>query len=156
MTYFLVKLAHIVCSTILMWTLGASVLGMFLANRLGDRDLILQAARVVTVANLAVTTPALVIQFGTGAALLFVAQFNPAELWIFSGVILYVLALAFWVPTVGLQIRMRRLAAEAVEKDVSLGPDYLTIEKRWTLAAGATFLALAAVFYFMIYKPTGH
>ena len=76
-------------------------------------------------------------------------------MWIFSGIMLYLLALACWVPTVGLQIRMRKLAAEAVIRDEPLGPDYRAVEKRWTLLACTTFIALACVFYFMIYKPQG-
>ena len=155
MTYFLVKLTHISCSTILMWTGIASVLAMFLANRFGDRDAIHQVARYVLIADLAITTPALVLQLATGMLLLNLAQFDPTQMWLFLGITLYVLASFCWVPTVGLQMQMRRLAAQAVDKDEPLGPGYSAVEKRWALFACLTFAMLACVFYFMIYKPLG-
>ena len=155
MTYFLIKLTHISCSTILMWTGIASVLAMFLANRFGDRDAIHQVARYVLIADLAITTPALVLQLATGMLLLNLAQFDPTQMWLFLGITLYVLASFCWVPTVGLQMQMRRLAAQAVDKDEPLGPGYSAVEKRWSLFACLTFVMLACVFYFMIYKPLG-
>ena len=153
MTYFLVKLTHISCSTILMWTGIASVLAMFLTNRFGDRDAIHQVARYVLIADLAITTPALVLQLATGMLLLNLAQFDPTQMWLFLGITLYVLASFCWIPTVGLQMQMRRLSARAVDNGQPLGPDYRATEKRWMLFACVTFAMLACVFYFMIYKP---
>ena len=138
-----------------MWTGIASVLAMFLANRFGDRDAIHQVARYVLIADLAITTPALVLQLATGMLLLNLAQFDPTQMWLFLGITLYVLASFCWVPTVGLQMQMRRLAAQAVDKDEPLGPGYSAVEKRWSLFACLTFVMLACVFYFMIYKPLG-
>lgn len=155
MTYFLVKLTHISCSTILMWTGIASIVAMFLVNRFGDRDAIHQVARYVLIADLAITTPALVLQLATGTLLLTLAQFDPTQMWLFLGLTLYVIASFCWVPAIGLQMQMRRLAAQAVEKDEPLGPGYRVIERRWLLFACLTFALLACVFYFMIDKPQG-
>ena len=144
MAYFYIKLAHIICSTILMWTLGISAV-----------TIAAQTARFVVIADLAVTTPALFIQFGTGATLLYLAAFNPAEAWILSGIMLYLIALACWVPTVGLQIKMRNLALALAKLDEPPGPDYHALERRWATLAVATFTALVGVLYFMLEKPTG-
>jgi uncharacterized membrane protein len=73
--------------------------------------------------------------------------------WIFTSIVLYLLAGACWLPVVWMQIRMRDMAREAVAAAGEL-PDRYWRFLRWWIALGiVAFLALVAVFYLMVAKP---
>lgn len=74
--------------------------------------------------------------------------------WVALSLALYVLAGACWLPVVWMQVRMRDMAADAVAAGGPLPQRYWTYPRRWTMLGVPEFLALVAVFWLMIAKPS--
>lgn len=72
---------------------------------------------------------------------------------VFRGVASYLVAGVCWVPVVWMQIRMRNMAAEAVQQKTALPDAYWVFGKGWIIAGSVAFPAVVAVFYLMIAKP---
>ena len=151
--YTIVKVVHILSSTVLFGTGLGTALHFWLANRTGDVRAIAVSARSTVFADFAFTTPAVVVQPVTGVALALMAGYPLSSPWIVISIALYLLAGACWVPVVFLQLRMRRLAEEAVANDRRLGPSYQRLLRTWFLLGWPAFIALVVVFWLMVAKP---
>ncbi len=67
---------------------------------------------------------------------------------------LYFVAGACWLPVVWLQIRMRRLAEDAVRRhETTLPPLYWRYLRIWVALGVPAFVSLVIVFYLMVAKP---
>jgi uncharacterized membrane protein len=99
------------------------------------------------------TTPTIVIQPLTGFYLMHLAGFQMSSQWIIWSLVLYAVAVACWLPVVWLQMRMKQLAREAVEKNTALSPAYWRYTRIWVLLGIPAFFAFVAVFYLMVAKP---
>jgi uncharacterized membrane protein len=154
MEYVIVKWLHILSSTLLFGTGLGSAFYMFFASRTRDARVIAVVARYVVVADWAFTTPTIVLQPLTGFYLVHRAGYPLASTWIVYSLGLYVLAGACWLPVVWMQIRMRDMARQAVASSNAL-PDRYWRFLRWWVALGiVAFVALVAVFYLMVAKPS--
>ena len=151
--YTILKVVHIVSSTVLFGTGLGTALHFWLANRSGDVRAIAVSARSTVFADFAFTTPAVVVQPATGVALALMAGFPLSSPWIVLSVALYVLAGACWLPVVFIQLRMRRMADEAVASDGPLGAQYRRLLNAWFTLGWPAFIALVIVFWLMVAKP---
>lgn len=155
MSYLLVKWIHIVSSTILFGTGIGSAFYMFRANRRGRVEEIHFAARNVVLADWLFTTPSVVVQFLSGAALVHILGYSFSDFWIAWGLGLYLFAGACWLPVVAIQIAMRNMAIAALETGKPLPQRYWRLERWWTVLGSLAFPALLLVFYLMVFKPEG-
>jgi uncharacterized membrane protein len=73
--------------------------------------------------------------------------------WLLLSIALYLFVGACWLPVVWLQIRMHRLAAEAVRSGTPLPPRYFAYAKLWFALGWPAFISVLAIFYLMIAKP---
>ena len=89
----------------------------------------------------------------TGWLLAQFAGYSLYEPWIFWSIALYVLTGMFWLPVVWMQMRMRDLAATAVQRTEPLPPQYYKLFWTWFGFGFPAFGAVAAVFWLMIAKP---
>ena len=151
--YTTLKVVHILSSTVLFGTGLGTALHFWLANRTGDVRAIAVSARSTVFADFAFTTPAVIVQPATGVALAVVAGYPLSSPWIVISAALYLLAGACWVPVVFIQLRMRRMAEEAVAGDRRLGPPYQRLLRAWFLLGWPAFSALVAVFWLMVARP---
>jgi len=126
---------------------------MWMTHRTGDVRAIANASRLTVLADTWFTTPAVVVQPLTGAALIDIAGFG-WQSWLIVAVILYVLAGACWVPVVWLQVRVRRLAAAALANGSALPPTYFRYMRVWFALGWPAFIAVMLVFWLMVAKPT--
>ena len=154
MTYLVVKWLHILSSTVLFGTGLGSAYYMFFASRTRDPRVIATVVRQVVIADWAFTTPTIILQPLTGFYLVHLAGFPLTSPWILWSLVLYLLAGAAWLPVVWMQIRMRDLAATAVEASIPLPPLYWRYLRAWVALGVVAFLALVVVFYLMVVKPT--
>jgi len=76
-----------------------------------------------------------------------------ASRWLHWSVILYVLALGCWLPVVAIQVRLRRLARQAMLAETPLPPDYWRWFKVWFVLGVPAFFAFIGIFYLMVVKP---
>jgi uncharacterized membrane protein len=152
MEYVIVKWLHILSSTLLFGTGLGSAFYMFFASRTQDVRAIAVVVRYVVIADWAFTTPTIVLQPLTGFYLVHIAGFPLTSTWIVASVALYVLAGACWLPVVWMQMRMRDMAAQAAAAGSELPVQYWRLMRWWVALGVVAFLALVAVFYFMVAK----
>jgi uncharacterized membrane protein len=154
MSYVVVKWAHILSSTLLFGTGLGSAFYMFFASLTRDARVAATVVRYVVIADWAFTTPTIVLQPLTGLYLIHLAGLPWNSAWIVWSVALYFLAGACWLPVVWMQIRMRDMAQEASRTGSPLPPRYWSMLRLWVALGIVAFLALVAVFYLMVAKPT--
>jgi uncharacterized membrane protein len=154
MEYLVVKWLHILSSTLLFGTGLGSAFYMFFASLTRDTRVIATVVRYVVIADYAFTTPTIILQPATGLYLIHLAGFPLKSTWIVASIALYFLAGACWLPVVWMQIKMRDMAATAVANGTELPERYWSFLRGWVALGIIAFLALVAVFYLMVAKPT--
>jgi uncharacterized membrane protein len=113
--YLLLKIAHVVGAAVILGTGSGIAFFMLMAHRSGDAAFIGRTARVVVVADLLFTATAVILQPVTGWLLMRQNGFSLSESWIALSLVLYLIAGAFWLPVLWMQVRMRDLALAAAE-----------------------------------------
>lgn len=152
--YLTLKWIHIISSVLLVGTGLGSAYYMFFANRSGNLQAQSVVARLVVRADWWFTTPTGIIQPLTGFAMVHMAGFPLSTPWLAVSVGLYLLAGLCWLPVVWLQLRMRALAEQAVQKGANeLPPLYWQYARWWEALGYPAFVAMLAVFYLMVAKP---
>jgi uncharacterized membrane protein len=153
MEYVVVKWLHILSSTVLFGTGLGSAFYMYFTNRSGDPRVIAAVARTVVLADWLFTTPTAILQPLTGAWLVHLSGYPWTAAWIQWSIVLYVLAGACWLPVVWLQIRMARIAEQAVKERSELPARFQRYHTIWTALGWPAFLAFVVIFYLMAAKP---
>ncbi len=153
MDYLLLKWIHILSSTILFGTGIGSAFYMFMANRRKDTASIYFATRHVVIADWLFTTPAVVIQLLSGAALVKAGGLSWDDAWIAWGLGLYLFVGACWLPVVWMQIKMRDMARVAMDVNAPLPARYWAMDKWWTILGSLAFPAVIVIFWLMVNKP---
>lgn len=153
MDYLFLKWIHIISATILFGTGIGSAFYMFMANRRKEVAAIYFATRHVVIADWIFTTPSVIAQLLTGIALAHVLGYSLFEGWLLWALILYFFAGACWLPVVWLQIKMRDMAKEALEKGSDLPERYWKMDCWWVILGSLAFPAIIVVFYLMVFKP---
>lgn len=152
--YFLAKYLHIVGSTVLFGTGIGTAFQMVWAMRTGKIETIHSVTSGVVIADWIFTMPAGIVQPLTGIWLVWLQGYSLAEPWLLAAYALYVVAFCAWVPVVGLQIRIRNLAAAALAAGHPL-PAAARRAYHWWFALGwPAFAALTAIYWLMIAKPS--
>jgi len=151
--YMLLKLLHVLSSTVLFGTGIGIAFFKWITDRTGD----VRAIRIVTertvLADWLFTTPAVIVQPTSGLAMVWLAGYPLTSTWIAWSVALYLLAGACWLPVVWLQIAMRDLARAADAADAPLPARYWVLARWWFLLGIPAFTALVVVFWLMVNKP---
>lgn len=153
MDYVTLKWLHILSSTLLFGTGLGSAFYLFFVSLSRDPRATAVVVKYVVIADWLFTTPTILFQLLSGLYLAHLAGFPLTNRWILWSIGLYFLAGACWLPVVWLQIRMRRLAQEAVRTDSDLPVIYWRYLVIWTLLGIPAFFALVIVFYLMVAKP---
>ncbi|OWW20141.1 DUF2269 family protein [Noviherbaspirillum denitrificans] len=153
MDYLTVKWLHILSSTFLFGTGIGSAFYLLFASISRDSRAIAVVTRTVVLADWIFTTTTAILQPLTGFYLIKLAGYPMSSTWIRWSVILYLLALACWLPVVWIQIRMRGLAREAVEHQLPLSMAYWRHFWIWVALGVPAFFAFVMVFYLMVTKP---
>ncbi len=153
MLFFLIKYLHIIGAAVLFGTGAGIAFFMVVAHRRGDATVIAGVARIVVLADFVFTATAVVLQPVTGLLLAKLAGYTGWEGWIVLSMLLYVIAGAFWLPVVFMQMRMRDLADAAHRTGAALPAEYHRLFRWWFAAGFPAFGAVAAIFWLMIAKP---
>ena len=153
MDYLIVKWLHVLSSTLLFGTGLGSAYYMFFTNRSRDVRAIAVVTRRVVVADWTITLPTGILQPLTGAYLVHRAGFDWSVGWIAWSVVLYLAAMACWLPVVWLQIRMARMAEAAATAAATLPDRFWRYHRIWTALGIPAFSGFVVVFYLMVVKP---
>lgn len=147
------KWLHILSSTVLFGTGIGTAFQMVWAMRTRRVETVHSVASGVVVADWLFTTPAGILQPATGLWLIRLNGYALTEPWLLATYALYVMAFLAWVPVVALQIRIRDLAAAALDAGQPLPARALRLYRIWFALGWPAFLGLAAVFWLMVAKP---
>jgi len=152
--FLLIKWLHVTGATVLLGAGAAIAFFMLMANRTKDPALIAHVAGTVVLADLLFTASAVVVQPLTGLAL---AGFDRQPLlhgWIGLSLILYLVAGAFWLPVVFIQLRMRDLARAAAAQGAPLPAQYHRLYRVWFAFGFPAFAAVLGIIWLMVAKPS--
>jgi len=152
MDYLFLKWLHILSATLMFGTGLGTAFYMFFTNRSGNVQAIAVVSRWVVRADWWFTTPAVIVQPLSGAAMIHIAGYAWDAPWIVWSLTLYALAGACWLPVVWLQIRMARMAAAAAAGNDGLPLLYWRYERIWTALGFPAFAALIVVYWLMVHK----
>lgn len=152
--YIWLKTIHILSATVLFGTGLGTAFYMWRAHLGGDPRVIAAVAREVVLADFLFTAPAVVIQPLSGAALIWLTAADPLSLWLVLTYALYLLTGLCWLPVVWLQARARTLAQTAAASGQPLPPSYDRAMRAWFLLGWPAFIAVMAIVWLMVAKPT--
>ncbi|MFZ5876118.1 MAG: DUF2269 family protein [Nitrospirota bacterium] len=153
MEYLMLKTLHIVSAAFLFGTGLGSAFYKYRADRGGDLRAIVFASKNVVFADWIFTAPSVVIQPITGLLMAHWAPYALTQTWLMASIGLYVLAAGCWLPAVYLQIRMRDVAVQALERNMPLPPSYHRMARIWFWLGVPAFMAVIVIFHLMVFKP---
>ncbi len=153
MEYALVKVIHILSSTLLFGTGLGSAFYKWMADRSGDLPSMAKTNSTVVIADWLFTTPTVIIQPLTGLWLMHILGFPFNQPWIIITLVLYIIAGGCWLPVVWLQIRMRDLTAEALAHNDRLDGRYHRYARLWFWLGIPAFISMVIIYLLMVFKP---
>ena len=74
--------------------------------------------------------------------------------WVVASLALYVVAGAFWLPVIWMQVRMRDLAAQAAANGKALPAEYHRLFRLWLAFGFPGFGSVMLIIWLMIAKPS--
>jgi uncharacterized membrane protein len=151
--YFFLKFLHVIGASVLLGTGAGIAFFMLLAHLRGNPTGIAHVARIVVIADFVFTATAVIVQPITGVLLVWSTGYSLRDGWIYWSIILYLITGAFWLPVVWMQMRMRDLAARAVQNNVPLPQMYHRLFWSWFVFGFPAFGAVLAIFWLMITRP---
>jgi uncharacterized membrane protein len=151
--YLLVKWLHVLSSTFLFGTGIGSAFYLLFASMQRDAKIIAFVARYVVIADWLFTATTIIIQPATGIYLAHLMQMPLTSGWLLWSFVLYAIAGLCWLPVIGLQMRMRDLAAQAAAQNAVLPNRYWQLFRWWVALGIPAFFAFLAIFYLMVAKP---
>ncbi len=155
MTYYLLlKYLHVLGAIILLGTGTGIAFFMLMAHRTGDASYIARTAATVVLADFIFTATAVVAQPVTGFLLAQQTGLPLTEGWVLISLLLYVLAGAFWLPVIGLQMRMRDLARDAAMHRTPLPETYFRLFRIWFVFGFPGFGSVVVILWLMVAKPS--
>src|SRR5262245_22203615 len=131
MLYFVLKFLHVIGAAVLLGTGAGIAFFMLMAHLDGRPAFVAGVARIVVIADFVFTATAVVAQPVTGVLLAWIVGYSPWQGWIVWSIVLYLVAGAFWLPVVRMQLRMRDLAAAAAKAGAPLPPAYHRLFWTW-------------------------
>jgi uncharacterized membrane protein len=153
MLYLLVKYLHVLGAIVLLGTGAGIAFFMLMAHRSGDVAHIWRTTKAVVIADAVFTATAVLAQPLTGIWLAWSQGLPLTEPWLMASLVLYGVAGVFWLPVVWMQMRIRDLAAAAVDRDAPLGDNYHRLFRLWFVFGFPGFGAVLAIVWLMVAKP---
>ena len=151
--YVVVKVLHILSSTVLFGTGLGIAFFMFRSHFTSDVNEKLYAARSTVIADYLFTLPAVVAQPLTGMWLVWYGGFNWMDWWLVTTYIIFVIAGFCWLPVIWIQIRLKTMLESSVKNGTELPGLYYTYFRLWFMLGWPAFIGLVVVFFLMVMKP---
>jgi uncharacterized membrane protein len=151
--YLALKYLHVLGAIVILGTGAGIAFFMLMAHLSRDAAFIARTARVVVLADYLFTATAIVAQPLTGYLLMRETGARLTDSWIFSSLVLFVIAGGFWLPVVWMQRRMRDLAAAAAGAGAPAPPEYHRLFRLWFIYGFPGFGAVLMILWLMISKP---
>ena len=151
--YLALKTLHILSSGLLFGAGAAIAFFMLMAWRSGDAPGFALASKHVVLADWVFTTTAVIAQPLSGLGLAHLAGWPLDAPWLLTSYGLYIFIGACWLPVVWIQLRVRKLMAEAVAAGQPVPDRVHRLMRIWFALGWPAFAALIAIFYLMVARP---
>lgn len=152
MLYLTLKTLHILSMVLLFGTGLGSAFYKWMADRGGSLPHIAVVNRHVVLADWCFTTPTVIFQPISGAAMAMLAGIPLTTNWVVVSLALYLLAGVCWLPVVWLQLRMQKLSASALSEGGDLPNEYWRMARCWFWLGVPAFTAMVLVVALMVFK----
>ena len=152
MSYELMKWLHALSGTLLLGGGFGSAFHLVLASARRNPAEAAAAARKILRFDAAVGAPAAVFQIAGGAWLLGRLDLPWTTDWVLWSTVFYAGVIALWIPVIVLEVRMRRIAAEAARAAAPLPHSYWASFFAWMVLGMAGFALFAAILWLMLVK----
>ncbi len=152
MDYLIVKWIHVVSSTIVFGTGVGSAWYFFVAARGRDPRIVAFVAHALVIADTLFTATTMVLQPLSGAWLVHRAGLPWSTRWLAASLVLFAAAAACWLWVVVLQLRMRRIARDAVAAGTALPAEFVHCFHQWVGLGFVGLFCFLAIFYLMVTK----
>lgn len=153
-TYLIIKVVHIISSTVLFGTGVGTAFFMFRSKFTNNVHEQYYAARTTVLADFLFTTPAVIIQPLTGFWLIWKMGYSWNAPWLLATYFLYVFIGCCWLPVVSIQIKLKKILEMCINAQQELPDQYHKLFSLWTLLGIPAFLSIIVIFYLMVAKPT--
>lgn len=151
--YLVIKLVHILSSTVLLGTGLGIAFFMWRAHSGGNLQALTYAAQTTVMADFLFTLPAVILQPVTGIAMLALGGYDWTASWLLATFCLYIIIGCCWLPVVWIQIQLRQMIVQTVESgDNQLPPRYHRLYRWWFLLGWPAFTGVIAIFFLMVFK----
>jgi len=150
MTYSVLKTLHVLSMVLLFGTGLGSAFYKWMADRSGNLGHIAVTNRHVVLADWIFTTPSVILQPISGLWMLYLLGLPLATPWVAASLFLFALAGICWLPVVWLQIRMAKIAADAVASRSALPDLYGRMARWWFWLGVPAFTSMALVVALMV------
>lgn len=151
--YLIVKIIHILSSTILFGTGIGIAFFMWRSSFTQNLQEKYFAARTTVLADSLFTLPAVLIQPATGFWMIWKAGYNLTDFWLLATYFLYLIAGCCWLPMVWIQLQLKKQIEISLQQNTPLPAHYQKLFRWWFALGWPAFMALIAVFYLMVAKP---
>lgn len=152
MTYTILKTLHILSMVLLFGTGLGSAFYKWMADRSGNVAHIAVTNRHVVLADWIFTTPTVIFQPVSGLWMVNMLGLPLTTPWVAASLFLFCFAGICWLPVVWLQIRMQKIAAEAVVHEAALPPLYWRMARWWFWLGVPAFTSMVLVVALMVFK----
>ena len=151
--YSWIKTAHIISATILLGMGFGSAFFKLQVDRSGNLAAIVFAAKTVVRLDWLFTAPAVVVQLGTGLAMVRLGGYALTEAWLAFALGFFVLTGCCWIPAVYIQLRCRNLALRAAQTGTALPSEYVRLSRIWFWLGVVGFTSVWILVGLMVMKP---
>ncbi len=152
-SYNILKCTHILSAFLLFGTGLGSAFYKWMSDRSGNIEAQAITAKHVVLADFLFTTPSAIYQPISGFLLLQQLGTPLSEPWVVLSFVLYIIAGLCWLPVVWLQILMRDLALDALDKGQGLSQEYRRLARIWFWLGWPAFVSLIVAVWLMVAKP---
>jgi uncharacterized membrane protein len=152
--YSWLKTAHIISATILLGMGFGSAFFKLQVDRSGNLDAIVFASKTVVRLDWLFTAPAVVVQLGTGLAMVQLGGYMLTEAWLMFSLGFFILTGCCWIPAVCIQLRCRDLALHTAQTGAALPSEYVRLSRIWFWLGVVGFTSVWILVGLMVMKPT--
>lgn len=152
--YLWIKTFHVISAAVLLGTGFGSAFFKLRVDRVGDLPSIVFASKTVVLVDWIFTAPAVVIQFVTGLAMVWLGGYSLTEAWLALALVCFVITGLCWLPAVYIQLRCRDLAVQASRAGAAVPLEYRRLSRTWFWLGVVGFTAVWILVGLMVMKPS--
>lgn len=154
MTYFWIKLIHIISSTLFFGTGLGTAFYFWKADRTKNVQIIAFVSKQVVTADSFFTIPSAVIQPLSGVFLLKQLELPLSTPWIAISFLLYCIVGALWLPAFWVQLKITKSSSKAALLGDKIDYPHEKYMLIWYTLGTIAFPLVIVIFYLMTFKPS--